>query len=193
MATDPKEEAYVLEDMEFSDIAEDDFQYEELKVDEEAEKKSDSSEEEDLNNYEQLKAKTTLKMLQHQSPPGAAQQIETLKTTLKAEPKPHALQREVVIDDFIRNFLAKFKLDKSLNVFQQEWHELQKKGVFNDTQIGLITDVYNKNERLKERVGKMRTELKDATVRADRAKSTWEKLRKERDFHKTHHLSLIHI
>lgn len=73
MATDPKEEAYVLEDMEFSDIAEDEFQYEELKIDDETEKKSESSEEEDLNNYEQLKAKTTLKMLQHQSPPGAAQ------------------------------------------------------------------------------------------------------------------------
>lgn len=32
----------------------------------------------------------------------------------------------------------------------------------------------------------MRTELDSAKVIADEAKSTWEKLRKERDYHKTH-------
>ena len=32
----------------------------------------------------------------------------------------------------------------------------------------------------------MDVELKDAKIIADQAKSTWEKLRKERDFHKTH-------
>ena len=32
----------------------------------------------------------------------------------------------------------------------------------------------------------MRGELAEAKVAAENAKSTWEKLRKERDFHKTH-------
>ena len=32
----------------------------------------------------------------------------------------------------------------------------------------------------------MKIELKEANVIADQAKSTWEKLRKERDFHRTH-------
>ena len=32
----------------------------------------------------------------------------------------------------------------------------------------------------------MRSELAEAKVAAEQAKSTWEKLRKERDFHKTH-------
>jgi hypothetical protein len=36
----------------------------------------------------------------------------------------------VVIDDFIRNFLSQLKMDKTMNTFQQEWFELQKKGVF---------------------------------------------------------------
>jgi hypothetical protein len=35
-------------------------------------------------------------------------------------------------------------------------------------------------------VEKMRGELAEAKVAAEQAKSTWEKLRKERDFHKTH-------
>ncbi len=32
----------------------------------------------------------------------------------------------------------------------------------------------------------MKSELGEATIAAEQAKSTWEKLRKERDFHKTH-------
>ena len=32
----------------------------------------------------------------------------------------------------------------------------------------------------------MKVELQEANVIAEQAKSTWEKLRKERDFHKTH-------
>ena len=106
--------------------------------------------------------------------------------TYKAETKPKVLEKDVVIDDFIRNFLQKFSMGKTLNVFQQEWYELQKKGTFNDNHIGLITDIENKNKRLQNQVVKMRSELADAQVVANQAKSTWELLRKERDFHKTH-------
>lgn len=50
----------------------------------------------------------------------------------------------------------------------------------------MITDITNKNARLEVKIAKMRTELETAKVIADDAKSTWEKLRKERDYHKTH-------
>jgi hypothetical protein len=39
---------------------------------------------------------------------------------------------------------------------------------------------------LKEKVEKMSGEFAEAKIAAEQAKSTWEKLRKERDFHKTH-------
>jgi len=91
-----------------------------------------------------------------------------------------------VIDDFIRNFLSKFKMGKTLNIFEQEWHDLSKKGTFHDNALGLITDIATKNERMGEKIEKMKAELKGAKVVAEDAKSTWEKLRKERDFHKTH-------
>ncbi len=77
-------------------------------------------------------------------------------------------------------------MTKTLNIFMQEWHELQKKGTFQDTNIGFITDIENKNKRLQEKVERMRSDLSEAQVAAEQAKSTWEKLRKERDFHKTH-------
>ena len=104
----------------------------------------------------------------------------------KRELKPAAVERPVVIDDFIRNFLKKLMMNKTMNTFQQEWHDLQKKGIFQDTGIGLISDISNKNDKMQAKVDKMREELKSAKVIADEAKSTWEKLRKERDYHKNH-------
>lgn len=37
--------------------------------------------------------------------------------TFKQDPKSKVIERDVVIDDFIRNFLAKFGMGKTLNVF----------------------------------------------------------------------------
>lgn len=37
----------------------------------------------------------------------------------------------------------------------------------------------------------MKDELTEAKIAAEQAKSTWEKLRKERDFHKTHQNRVI--
>ena len=50
----------------------------------------------------------------------------------------------------------------------------------------MITDSKNKNDKLRAKIDKMKVELQEANVIADNAKSTWEKLRKERDFHRTH-------
>ena len=106
--TDFREEAYILEKMEITEDEDDDnFQYEEIKnSDGEADKDSDDD---DLNNFEALKAKTNYMM---QSRGGG----DSMKT-FKAEPKPKVVERDVVIDDFIRNFLQRFKMGKTLNIF----------------------------------------------------------------------------
>jgi len=46
--------------------------------------------------------------------------------------------------------------------------------------------MHNKNAKLSSKIERMKVELKEANVIADQAKSTWEKLRKERDFHRQH-------
>ncbi len=139
-----KEEAYVLEKMEISEDDDDEFDYKE--VDENDEEQIDNialesikDEEDDLNDFNMLKTQTEMKRI--------AQQAKTGVSVLEdAEPK--TLSRDVVIDDFIRNFLQKFDMNKTLNIFQDEWHELQKKGTFHDVAIGLITDMKNKNNKL---------------------------------------------
>jgi len=52
--------------------------------------------------------------------------------------------------------------------------------------IGLITDSKNKNVKLRKKIEKLEVELKIANKSAEQSVSTWEKIRKERDFHKTH-------
>lgn len=95
---DFREEAYILEKMEITEDDEDDnYKYEEIKDDDlENDQESDEADD-DLNNFDILKAKTTFKM--------TAKDGETTRGGYKPEPKPKVIERDVVIDDFIRNFL----------------------------------------------------------------------------------------
>lgn len=122
--TDFREEAYILEKMEITDDdEEDDFTYEEIKEDEiladingasiDGGNGLVESDDDDLNNFEALKAKTMYKL---QSKTGGAAGAESIKT-FKQEPKPKVIERDVVIDDFIRNFLSRFGMSKTLNIF----------------------------------------------------------------------------
>lgn len=181
--TEFKEEAYVLEKMEISEDDDEGFEYKEIRESEvdiedpAIESVGLDEDDDDLDDFLALKTKTELKRIQATKAKGGIVVEEHL---------PKTIQRDVVIDDFIRNFLQKFEMSKTLNVFQQEWHELQKKGTFHDVQIGLITDMQNKNTKLRKKIETMKVELREANIIANQAKSTWEKLRKERDFHKTH-------
>ena len=170
--TDFREEAYILEKMEITeDDEDDDFTYEEIKDDDilgdiggaSIDNGNGDSDDEDLNNFEALKAKTMYKLQSKTGGPGGAESMKTYKQ----DPKPKVIERDVVIDDFIRNFLSRFSMSKTLNIFQQEWHDLQKKGTFHDAQLGFITDIENKNKRLREKVERMRGELTEAKIGAD--------------------------
>ncbi len=140
---DFREEAYILEKMEITEDDDDDFDYEEIKDSDAEQEQQEHSDDDDLNNFEALKAKTNFKM---QSRAGGDGQ-QSMKM-YKGEPKPKTVERDVVIDDFIRNFLSRFQMTKTMNIFMQEWHDLQKKGTFHDTNLGFITDIQNKNKRL---------------------------------------------
>jgi hypothetical protein len=46
-----------------------------------------------------------------------------------------------------------------MNIFQNEWFELQKKNTFQDMGIGLITDIKNKSQRMEAKISRMTVEL----------------------------------
>lgn len=128
--TDFKEEAYVLEKMEISEDDDEGFDYKEIQdteqdnEDQAVESVGLDDDDEDLNDFNALKIKTEAKRL-------AAERAKGVNVTHE-EALPKTIEREVVIDDFIRNFLQKFEMKKTLNIFMQEWHEMQKKGTFHD-------------------------------------------------------------
>lgn len=54
----------------------------------------------------------------------------------------------------------------------------------------MITDIQHKNDKMQDKIERIRKELTTAKVVAEDAKSTWEKLRKERDYHKAHQVKV---
>ena len=183
---DFQEEVYIIEKQEITDDEGDDQDYDSPDIDEDpelADLGDLSDDDEDLNDFEALKTKMDIKQLKKAKETGVSGYASALTNK---EKKPVSIERPVVIDDFIRNFLTKSKMNKTMNTFQQEWFDLQKKGTFQDVGLGLVTDINNKNIKMQAKIEKMRSELASAKVVADDAKSTWEKLRKERDYHKAH-------
>lgn len=106
---------------------------------------------------------------------------------VKTEVKPSA------IDDFIRNFLLKMGMMESLDKFNTEWYELQsKKMVSAEDQSGdQVPDVYLQNQQLEMDLKLMREEVQKYQAVADKAQGTWNKFRKERDFHRTNHQRVV--
>eukprot|EP00873_Tetraselmis_striata_P037643 jgi/Tetstr1/457907/TSEL_044425.t1 len=95
-----------------------------------------------------------------------------------------------VIDDFIRNFLVKMGMLRSLEQFESEWYELKAKGQL-PADVGQVPDAYMHTRVLEDEVAMLRRELNDAKVLAGKAHATWDKFRKERDFHKMHHKRVV--
>jgi len=100
---DFKEEAYVLEKMEISEDEDDGFEYKEIKdsdgeaIEDLAIESLADEEDDDLNDFTALKTKTEMKKM------AAGQTERGAKMVTDALPK--TLSRDVVIDDFIRNFM----------------------------------------------------------------------------------------
>lgn len=102
-------------------------------------------------------------------------------------PEPRIIQRPELIDDYIRNFFTRNGLDKSLEAFQQEWYEVSQKGKARASEYANIPDVKIKNKKLTERIRSLRSQVEEANDAAERAKSTWGKLQKKKEYHKEHH------
>merc|ERR1719389_1470377 len=68
---------------------------------------------------------------------------------------------------------------------------MQQSGKFKDSELTVVPDDYARNQLLYEEVVLMRQELEKARVVAEKAKETWDKFRKERDFHRMHHRRVV--
>ena len=89
----------------------------------------DDDSDDDLQDFTKLKAKTEEKAAKQATKPGVSSMNKSSMMQNK-QVSAASVERPVVVDDFIRNFLTKCSMSKTMNIFQQEWFELQKKGTF---------------------------------------------------------------
>ena len=114
------------------------------------------------------------------------QPVENPSTPSKA--KTEVADQPVLVEDFIRNYLVQMGLNKTLEAFQSEWYQLKAQGRLESTEdSSFLPDVYAHNQRMEERTQELRRELERWQKVAGNVRETWDKLRKERDFHRMHH------
>lgn len=90
-------------------------------------------------------------------------------------------------DEFLRNFFIKFGMKKTLESFQTEWYELRAQGDLQSNQMPQIPAIYRKNQELSDELAVLQEELDEARIIAEKARSTYDKLRKQRDYQKINH------
>jgi ribosomal protein L9 len=81
--------------------------------------------------------------------------------------------RPSVVDDFVRNFLIKAGLKRSLDAFNIEWYELQSKGKLSVELSNPVPDIYLKNEDLFEQTRVLREQVEKMREVAGRYISTY--------------------
>lgn len=170
---------YVFEEVEVDDDSDDDMEYEEV-----PDEASDDSDEDDL---EALMASLRPKDDFSSTNGDSKAKAKPAQDPAEAEVK----NRPTVVDDFIRNFLIKLKMNRTLDTFQTEWYEMQQQGKLNEEDVGVVPDIYERNSKLDDQVKNFRTEVTKANEIARKAKGTWDKFRKERDYHRMHHRRVV--
>lgn len=169
----PAYDTRVLERVEFSDDEEEEeFKYEHVLDD------LDGDEEEDNDLQDAL---ASIQLKKESSSPGSSQTIANSITQV----------RPSVVDDFVRNFLIKAGMKRSLETFNTEWYELNSKGKLPAELSTAVPDIYLRNEELDLQARLLREQVDKMRVVAQRAEATWDKFRKERDFHRMHHKRVV--
>ncbi|XP_069472030.1 sperm-associated antigen 16 protein [Ambystoma mexicanum] len=162
-------ETFYLEHVTITEGSEDDYQYEEIPADDDV---SLAEGDEDLDR--------AVRTVQEKT-----QDVQSERPAVT--PKPPMSQRPEVVDDFLRNFLIKMGMARTLDCFQVEWYEMLQKGLHKDTDVGFVPDVYSHNQILDTEVKSLKKELGQYKEAASKAKEAMLKLQKERNFHRMHH------
>jgi|MDSY01.1.fsa_nt_gb hypothetical protein len=175
-----EEELEVLEQVEISDDEDDDFNYEGV---DDLQFADDDEDEEDDDEEDLAAAMASVNM----SPDKA----DSAGNPRNAKVKPVTQVRPSVVDDFIRNFLIKVDMKQTLDVFNTEWYELSSKGKIGEEYTNPVPDIYMRNQELDDQVDYLRQQLAKMREITAKAQGTWDKFRKERDFHRMHHKRVV--
>jgi hypothetical protein len=182
-ALDAQNEVEVVEQYEISDDEADEFDYDAVQNEEDEEE--DDDDDEDF-----AAALASVQRLDEKSRAGST--VASVRDIGTPAAKPVLTQvRPEVVDDFIRNFLIKVGMSRTLDNFNSEWYDLQQKGKLAEVYTDTVPDIYVRNQDLDERVVALQQQLDKMRIITEKAQGTWDKFRKERDFHRMHHRRVV--
>ncbi|XP_042639765.1 sperm-associated antigen 16 protein isoform X2 [Tyto alba] len=169
------EASFCLQKFTITDDSKDDYQYEEVPADDEFSLQEDD---EDLSK--------ALQAIQEQAEDAHILALQSVLTSEKSVSEiPEAM------DDFFCNFLVRLGMSRTLNCFQTEWYELIERGVFTAEDTGLVPAAYTHNQQLEAENMRLRKDLDNYKLAANKVKEAFLKMQKERDFHRMHHRRVI--
>eukprot|EP00397_Hematodinium_sp_SG-2012_P020052 GEMP01020637.1.p1 GENE.GEMP01020637.1~~GEMP01020637.1.p1 ORF type:complete len:567 (+),score=128.01 GEMP01020637.1:211-1911(+) len=132
----------------------------------------DGADEEDLDNINKLLIETKVDGLTEE---GAEREIVS---------RAQVSERPAVMDDFIRNFLAKHSMKRTLEAFQAEWYQMKPESEE-------VPDLYVKTQTMSSEISGLANRTRHAEALTEVARKSWDKFRKERDFHRMHHRRIV--
>ncbi|KAA0720278.1 Sperm-associated antigen 16 protein [Triplophysa tibetana] len=165
---------YYLEQVLIPDDSDDEYKYEEVTVEDEL---SVTQGEEDL--------ETAVKAFRDRFD---ATECATPRVT--SAKLPVSTIHEVV-DDFLRNYLLKMGLVRTLDCFQTEWFEMLQKGLLKTDHTEFVPDAYTHNQLLDNKLKNVQKERDSYKQAAFEAGETIVKLQRERDFHRMQHKRVL--
>jgi len=176
MATEKDDGTYYLEKLSLIGDSDDDYQYEEVPVDD-LSSLGTADVGEDWNK--------TINIIEQ------SRRDQKIETKAESPSLPSMIQRPEVADDFVRNFLRRNNLKRTLDCFQTEWYEKKQKGQLDNVESYNVPDAFHSLILLTEEVKKLQNENEKFKSAASIAKESYVKVMKERDFHRMHHLRIV--
>jgi sperm-associated antigen 16 protein len=82
-------------------------------------------------------------------------------------------------------------MHRSLDVFNTEWFELKARGALPPDDVLATPEIYAQAAAAEEELARLRLELAHARDVAAKAQGTWDRFRRERDFHRMHHKRVV--
>lgn len=106
-------------------------------------------------------------------------------------PPPRAVLKRIpeVMDDFIRNFLLRNGMHRTLDCFEVEWYERFGSGANHHTPM--VPDNYLETTALLNRIEVLEHELRQHAELTTRATKQWAQAKKDRDFHRVNHNRVV--
>ncbi|KAL0248910.1 hypothetical protein GEMRC1_004144 [Eukaryota sp. GEM-RC1] len=129
--------------------------------------------------------------------------LDTLLQSLTNKPQtaeshtisaPTTYSQPSVVADYIRNFLIQHNLSQTYETFENEWLAMTSAHSSTSDPSSFIdppTDVYIENQQLTSKVKSLERQLDELKEVSEEVKGTWDKFRKQRDFHKMHHRRVV--